>query len=279
MSTLKKITLNGLDDFTSNKWDFGSSEVVIIDPQTVELRATTAWKSILYDLSFLTPGETYYVSHDKLNIDAFSAIIDSGWNGLVSQYGGTGYSFIYPANKPMRLQLSCKTAGNYRFGKVMITKGIIPIPYQPKIGERMIMPIIESYKMGLSDNLYPHTSFNPVPTGSRSFNIGVGKFHIQFEAFSPSGPSAVIRIRDTSGVGGQEFDHRPTMTTEWKSYFFEVNSAHIQAFYFHDHNATNDIQVRNLSIVQVMSIPDVVNMLRKSNDVLRVSKRVIQKRR
>lgn len=155
---LPKITLNGVDGFTSGKWTLHANTTVI-DDETLVLNATSGIQNSYFDIPCL-PNQTLTLSSivtgtgtASLDIQELSSLksfikdnavnIINGGNVSVSATTSSNTYFI-------RVILYSQNSGQYTFKRPMLNLGSTPAPYSRKTGDKMVLPVVK--KNLIADN-------------------------------------------------------------------------------------------------------------------------------
>lgn len=130
------LTINGIDGFTSGKWNLHANAKVI-DDETLELNATGT-----NDFSFLEitvmKNTVYIVSQELEQYSIYSELLTS-----ILGYGSGARTFNTGNNSKIRVYVSNfgKGTGKFIFKRPMLNLGSIQAPYEKKRGERMVVPV------------------------------------------------------------------------------------------------------------------------------------------
>jgi hypothetical protein len=162
---LPKLTVNGVDGFTSGKWTINGNATVVND-ETLVLNSTGLGGDSQLKIT-LNPNENYYVNGEHNNnfyIDFFnnSNVKIGSTNTIPSVTGksfttpsGTSYGIIGLSNS------FNSSGGTFTFKRPMLNLGSTPAPYSRKTGDKMVLPVAKK-------NLLP--AFN---TGWTLANVSV----------------------------------------------------------------------------------------------------------
>jgi hypothetical protein len=134
---LPKLTINGIAPFTDPAWKLHANAKVI-DDETLELDATAAYQASLLDIPVL-PNTTYSISHE----------VSQGGQFVVQDFSTKSYindnTFKTSPNTTwLRVwfqNTSSNPVGKFTFKRPMLNLGTTPAPYEPKRGERMVLPV------------------------------------------------------------------------------------------------------------------------------------------
>jgi hypothetical protein len=112
----------------------------IIDNETLELEATYTNQGI--NLEFDVEPNTEYTANSEVGLHAIANT--SGVTTGLLAYGSGPRSFNSGANSKLRFYFSNTSGGpgKYTFKRPMLNKGPGFVPYEPKRGERMVLPVI-----------------------------------------------------------------------------------------------------------------------------------------
>jgi hypothetical protein len=139
--SLPKLTLNGVDGFTSGKWggNFWSSYMVV-DDSTVILNALASSSSCYLTIPCM-PNTTYTSSVEVGTYAVFNSDASFSFSG---GYRTTPSTFTTGANDTsLRFYLNNYNlpAGQYTFKRPMLVLGSTPVPYSRKTGDKMVLPV------------------------------------------------------------------------------------------------------------------------------------------
>jgi hypothetical protein len=146
---LGRATINGIDGFRSGKWSLHPN-AKIIDNEIIELNAlgNDQYSSLRVEC---LPNATYYLNGDNsgeniqtpggtpfgIGVHLYrsdNSVINGGWySGPFTTTGDTAYFVVRISNRN-------NGTGKYRFKRPMLNLGPVPVPYEPKRGERMVPP-------------------------------------------------------------------------------------------------------------------------------------------
>jgi hypothetical protein len=141
---LQKLTLNGIDGFLSGKWNLNSNAKVI-DDEILELNATAGYQSSLLDLPFdgnvtYSISLTSIVGTQRIDVQCLNSV-----GAIIATHVLTVTlfnTFISPVGTTkLRINIGSGGIGKFTFKRPMLNLGSIPIPYEKKRGDRMVMPV------------------------------------------------------------------------------------------------------------------------------------------
>jgi hypothetical protein len=140
---LPKLTLNGVDGFTSGKWGLHANAVVI-DDETLVLNATSVNQASSYSVN-LIGGQTYTMSHGRDNINLVMTIYKDNYIAGTTTISSF-VTFVAPTTGSYVIFLTNvnNTLGTLTFKRPMLSLGNTPAPYSRKTGDKMVMPNVKS---------------------------------------------------------------------------------------------------------------------------------------
>jgi hypothetical protein len=155
---LAKNTINAVDGFLSGKWSI-SNNAVVSDDVTLHLNTASPWDNSTLILPVL-PNTTYnfscFASSNGISLagilvgwlDSNNVTINSGndWacNTLSTSVTNISGSLTSPSNAvKVSVMLTSNGSGVFTFNKPMLNLGSIPAPYEPKRGDKMVLPTVK----------------------------------------------------------------------------------------------------------------------------------------
>lgn len=190
---LPKLTINGIDGFTSGKWTLHANAKVV-DDETLELAATADWQ--YNDLIVnVVPSQTHVI--DVQNVNGARIYVYDYTTGIGSilayQTGVSSVRFTFvPQNNKVAIRFSSSGVGTYTFKRPMLNLGTTPAPYEKKKGEKMVLPVP---KGNLLPSLDVWTESNPTKKYT-SINVTANKdYSLSLFGFT----KVDIEYRDSSG--------------------------------------------------------------------------------
>jgi hypothetical protein len=135
---LPKLTINGVDGFTSGKWVLNALATAV-DDETLVLNATASYQ-YSYLLINVTPNTNYSFSVEhNANIGVYTS---DGSQAIVSTTPSKTVNFNSGTNAIIRLYLNNGSlgAGQFTFKRPMLNLGTSSVPYSRKTGDRMMLP-------------------------------------------------------------------------------------------------------------------------------------------
>jgi hypothetical protein len=137
---LPTLTINGIDGFLSGKWNLHPN-VKVIDDETLELNATGNYQESneiinVTQNTIMTLAISEFIDGQRVFVDG----VQSG-NTIVSSASFNIVSFNTGINDKLKIRFTNSKLGKFTFKKPMLNLGSIPAPYEPKRGERMVLPV------------------------------------------------------------------------------------------------------------------------------------------
>jgi hypothetical protein len=146
---LSKLTINGLDGFLSGKWSIHPNARVI-DDETLELNATGVHQYSTLKLE-VNKNTNYILSiQEPQRIAVYNEALS---NPIVPLTVTNNMSFNSGTNSVIQIVFSNNLAGRYIFKKPMLNMGSIPAPYEPKRGDKMVLPVSAMKRNLIINNL------------------------------------------------------------------------------------------------------------------------------
>jgi hypothetical protein len=234
---LAKNTINGLDGFLSGKWSI-SNNAVVSDDVTLHLNTASPWDNSALILPVL-PNTTYnfscFASSNGISLagilvgwlDSNNVTINSGndWacNTLSTSVTNISGSLTSPSNAvKVSVMLTSNGSGVFTFNKPMLNLGSIPAPYEPKRGDKMVLPtakknfipsvsnfILESVgsleRENISDTKlrlktldgavkYVDYSFDSLPNKQYTVSVGVNDGNMPVYSYNGSGYTVLATL-------------------------------------------------------------------------------------
>lgn len=158
---LPQLTINGIDGFNSGKWTInGGSQVV--DDETITMNPVTQFQANVIVVP-VNPNTPYVVSLSQVDGNGAFIGIDYYNNTTFisnnnSPNNTTVWSFITPSScNNVRVVLATRATSGFNtctYKRPQINMGSIPVPYEKKKGDRMVMPVpqknlLPSFKSGV----------------------------------------------------------------------------------------------------------------------------------
>jgi hypothetical protein len=142
--SLGKATINGIDGFRSGKWALHAN-AKSIDDETLELNATASNSHSTLDAK--AEGNTRYTVNYEQTGAAYSIYeVNASGTVTVTHAGKSSVYSFTTALDTVTLRLYATNgglgAGRFIFKRPMLNKGDILQPYEPKRGERMVLPVV-----------------------------------------------------------------------------------------------------------------------------------------
>jgi hypothetical protein len=146
---LPKLTLNGVDGFTSGKWVLHANSVVV-DDETVVLNANGTFQSS-YDVFDVLPNADYTHSinivtgngYSDINwLDSSGAVISA--TNKLNTLGQSSQVVRTPSNAvkaKLYITNSVNASGTFTFKRPMLNLGSTAVPYSRKTGDKMLLPV------------------------------------------------------------------------------------------------------------------------------------------
>jgi hypothetical protein len=162
---LPSLTINGIDGFQSGKWTLPSGTTVISDS---EIEVTTGSSSVQVNYPSFTgvTGTQYVFKTDSpaigFQIGAFNQFTYATTNtacftvGQMTSNTTVGLTFQVLANQTVRIK------------NPMLHLGTVPVPYNPKTGDQMVMPIAKKNLINIGGS-FVNRSFTGV---GAKWNVG-----------------------------------------------------------------------------------------------------------
>jgi hypothetical protein len=172
-----KATINGVDGFLSGKWTLHPNAKVI-DDSTLELNATSSFSKSFLDVPVEAGQElTMSIGENPISGARLAGEWLNASNGSISftaevKINEMSKTFIVPTTaSKLRISLDntgTAPVGKFLFKKPVINLGSIPFPYEPKRGERMVLP--EAAGKNLIPSMLTYRGYNV--TGSTNISNG-----------------------------------------------------------------------------------------------------------
>jgi hypothetical protein len=152
---LPKLTINGIDGFTSGKWALHANAQVV-DDSTLVLNATGTGQNSTLVIPVL-PNTTYSFTQQGTGttliqeLDSNKNAISFNANRPFTTSNNTYYVMFYWRGD---------TTGQFTFKCPMLNLGVIPAPYSRKTGDKMVLPTFKnnlfdkSFTIGAGDATY-----------------------------------------------------------------------------------------------------------------------------
>jgi hypothetical protein len=189
---LGKATINGIDGFLSGKWSINSNARVI-DDETLELIGTIPVGVRSNIIVPVISGQTYSFHFDgdfPDNLRAYMSIADIGETiqyAFANANTKVGQVTIPNGVTSVKIRLHNEgITGKFTFRKPMFNLGTIPAPYEPKRGERIVMPVMKG--KNLFNKNAPITSGNLVRADNGLLTTANGYSATDFILIKPSTP-------------------------------------------------------------------------------------------
>lgn len=153
---LPTLTINGIDGFNSGKW--GLPSLVSRTDDEVTLNITSAFQTNWYSIS-ASPNQTYTLSFKEEMASGQMVAVEAKRdnNTTISTPGSitsgkNTVTFTTP-NETTKLWIitTGSTIGTYTFKRPMLNLGTTPAPYEPKRGERMVLPSVKGKNLVPTD--------------------------------------------------------------------------------------------------------------------------------
>jgi hypothetical protein len=153
--SMPKLTINGIDGFSSGKWNLHANATIVND-NTLVLNATADGQNSFLDLDCL-PNTTYTFSHEgTLQFNIWLKQKDGTPVTWTGQTVGT-QTFTTPSNvgkMTVYLTNSALGTGVLTCKRPMLNMGSSLAPYEAKKGDRMVMPVVKKNMLPQSDYLF-----------------------------------------------------------------------------------------------------------------------------
>jgi hypothetical protein len=163
---LPKLTLNGVDGFTSGKWS-SSAHGTVIDDMTYSLNATVIYENITCVVPVL-PNTTYSYSFSWSGntpgpriqlLDANGNDVGNPVNGGANNSGNFFATFTTTSTTVnVRIYAQANSVGLVTFKNLMLNLGSTPAPYSRKIGDKMMLPVAKKNLVTTQDTTGTTTS-------------------------------------------------------------------------------------------------------------------------
>jgi hypothetical protein len=185
---LPKLTLNGVDGFTSGKWTLHTN-VKVIDDETLVLNATGTWQTSWTPVYSCSTGQTFTLSN--VNGTGSIYVYSPNYSGtlIATISSGSTVTFTIPGTTFQIGLSNASTIGQVTFVKPMLNLGSTPAPYSRKTGDKMVLPVAKG------DNLCP--DFN---SWTLSGSAQVVNGELILPNYSDSATSPFIRLTNTSTI-------------------------------------------------------------------------------
>jgi hypothetical protein len=141
---LPKLTINGVDGFTSGKWTI-DNKFTVIDDETLYFDGSTLSVSAYATFDFDTAvGQSYVLSfanptpNSSTIWDVRTLPVDGSYGSTST--GQTSFSFTATTNRTrIRARVNVGAVAHY-YKRPMLNVGLSPVPYSRKTGDRMVLP-------------------------------------------------------------------------------------------------------------------------------------------
>lgn len=220
---LSKLTINGIDGFLSGKWTLNSNCQVVND-STLILNATALYQDA--DLTVNVLPNTNYTFSINGNGKVWIRDSSSGsWNYVNSGNAGTTYSFTTTSAATtilIRLE-NISATGVYTFSNLMLNLGSVPAPFEPKRGDKMMLPAPKKNLFNLK------TAFDgQAVTYDTGILVSASASTTDFIPISPNtnyvrSTSETVVFYDSSKQYISSAQYATTFTTPSNAYFIRAN--------------------------------------------------------
>jgi hypothetical protein len=154
---LPKLTINGVDGFTSGKWTI-DNKFTVIDEETLYFDGSTLSVSAYATFDFDTVvGQSYVLSfanptpNSSTIWDVRTLPVDGSYGSTST--GQTSFSFTATTNRTrIRARVNVGAVAYY-YKRPMLNLGTSPVPYSRKTGDRMMLPTAKKNMVNFFDSV------------------------------------------------------------------------------------------------------------------------------
>jgi hypothetical protein len=169
---LPKLTINGVDGFTSGKWVIHANAQVV-DDETLVLNATGGYQASTLLVPVLANQPIVFSGYRKgryviYELDGSGATLNVPHNDASDQDGTLTKNFTTGSStKTLKIEVSSTTIGQFTFKRPMLNLGVTALSYSRKTGDRMVLPSTKG------KNLFDYKSYCNALTSSGNYGNAV----------------------------------------------------------------------------------------------------------